>query len=113
MPCAALKAADLELKAACQDALGELTLSAMSLWEELPSDWQPLLDSDESMVGLFFPAEEESVFHADLSSLLKDWTGGQSAFLVLVFACREVDCECSPVISTGTLRLTTETDDGS
>ena len=39
MPCAALKAADLELKAACQDALEELTLSAMSLSEDLPHRW--------------------------------------------------------------------------
>jgi hypothetical protein len=77
MPCAALKAADLELKAACQDALEELTLSAMSLSEDLPHRWAKLLSGSRVYMQ-----------------------GGG-------------DCECSPMIPTGTLRLTMETDDGS
>jgi hypothetical protein len=100
-----LKAADVELTAACPEAMGELTLSAASLWEALPGDWALALDPAGGMTGLFFQAEGENAFHAEIGKLLMDWTGAPSVFLVLAFDCEEVDCACAPLIAAGALRL--------
>jgi len=100
----ALKAADVQFIAACSGALGEVTLAAASLWSELPTDWELALDPENGMTGLFFPAEGENAFHAEIGKLLMDWTGPQSARLVLAFECGDIDCECSPLIAGGELR---------
>jgi len=103
----ALKGADVQFTVSCPEALGELTLAAATLWVELPGDWEPALDPARGMTGLFFPAAGENVFHTEIGKLLMDWTGSQSAILVLAFECGEVDCECSPLIAAGELRLST------
>jgi hypothetical protein len=101
----ALKGADLSFTAACPNALGELTLAAATLWAELPADWEPALDPESGMTALFFPAEGENAFHAEIGKLLMDWTGPQPAILVLAFECGDIDCGCSPLISAAQLRL--------
>ena len=107
-----LKGADIQLTAHCPAALGKLTLAAASLWAELPGDWEPALDPASGMTGLFFPAEGQSAFHAEIGKLLMDWTGPQSAILVLAFECGDIDCECSPLISAGGLRFSTASIEG-
>jgi hypothetical protein len=104
---AALKGADVQFTANCPEALGKLTLAAASLWAELPSDLEPALDPVSGMTGLFFPAAGQNAFHAEIGKLLMDWTGTQNAVLVLAFECGEIDCECSPLIAGGKLRLST------
>jgi hypothetical protein len=101
----ALKGADLLFTATCAGALGKLTLAAASLWAELPGDWESALDPANGMTGLFFPAEGENAFHAEIGKLLMGWTGPQSAILVLAFECGDIDCNCSPLIGCGVLRL--------
>ncbi|MBM4118636.1 hypothetical protein FJ251_13050 [bacterium] len=103
----ALKGADLRFTAACLEALGELTLVAATLWAELPPNWELATDPTHGMTGLFFPAEGENAFHAEIGKLLMDWTGPQSAILVLAFECGDIDCDCSPLIVAGELRLAT------
>ena len=101
----ALKGADIRFTAHCPAALGKLTLAAASLWAELPGDWAPVLDPASGMTGLFFPAEGQSAFHAEIGKLLKDWTGPQNVILVLAFECGDINCECSPLIAAGELRV--------
>ncbi len=101
----ARRAADLHLAVACPGALGELSLSAASLWTELPTDWELTLNPASGMTGLFFPTEGESAFHAEIGKLHMDWTGPQNAILVLAFECGDIVCECSPLIAAGELRL--------
>ena len=50
--------------------------------------------------------------HAEIGKLLMDWTGTQSAILVLAFECGDVDCNCSPLITTGQLRLSASIEEG-
>jgi hypothetical protein len=107
-----LKGADVKVTATCAGALGKLTLAAASLWAELPGDWESALDPANGMTGLFFPAEGENAFHAEIGKLLMDWTGLQSAFLVLAFECGDVDCDCLPLITAGQLRLSTLATEG-
>ena len=107
-----LKGADVQITASCAEALGKLTLSAASLWTELPTDWEPAMDPEAGMTGLFFPAEGENTFHAEIGKLLMDWTGPQSAILVLAFECGDVDCNCSPLITSAQLRLSAVATDG-
>jgi hypothetical protein len=101
----ALKGADVQFTANCPEALGKLTLAAASLWAVLPAGWELALDPESGMTGLFFPAEGQNAFHAEIGRLLMDWTGPQSAILVLAFECGDIDCGCSPLIATGELRL--------
>jgi hypothetical protein len=108
----ALKGADVQFTANCPEALGKLTLSAASLWAELPGDWEPALDPANGVTGLFFPAEGQSAFHAEIGKLLMDWTGPQSPILVLAFECGDIDCDCSPLIAAGELRLSMLTAEG-
>lgn len=108
----ALKGADLSFTAASPEALGELTLAAATLWAELPANWDPALDPVNGMTGLFFPAEEENAFHAEIGKLLMDWSDPQSAVLVLAFECGDIDCNCSPLITAGQLRLSTLATEG-
>ena len=108
----ALKTADVQFTATCAGALGELTLSAASLWAELPPDWELALDPENGMTGLFFPAQGENTFHAEIGKLLMDWTGPQQAFLVLAFECGDIDGDCSPLITAGQLRLSMLTEEG-
>jgi hypothetical protein len=63
--------------AACAGALGKLTLAAVSLWVELPSDWEPALDPASGMTGLFFPTEGQNAFHAEIGKLLMLSAEGQ------------------------------------
>jgi len=107
-----LKGADLRFTAACPDALGELTLAAAMLWAELPANWELALDPTNGMTGLFFPAEGENTFHAEIGKLLMDWTGPQTAILVLAFECGDIDCDCSPLITAGQLRVSTLATEG-
>lgn len=107
-----LKGADIQFTANCPTALGKLALAAASLWAELPGDWEPALDPASGMTGLFFPAEGQSAFHAEIGKLLMDWTGPQSAILVLAFECGEIDCECSPLAAAGELRISTLATEG-
>jgi len=103
----ALTGADLRFTTACPEALGELTLAAATLWAELPAAWELALDPANGMTGLFFPAEGESAFHAEIGKLLMTWTGAQSAVLVLAFECGDIDCDCPPLITAGQLRFAT------
>lgn len=108
----ALKGADLQFTAACSNALGKLTLASTSLWEELPTDWELALEPANGMTGLFFPADGERVFHAEIGKLLMDWPGPQSAFLVAAVECGDIDCACTPLIASAQLQLSVLDEEG-
>ena len=107
------RAVDIHFTTDCSEALGELGMGLVSLWDQQPQDWTDILAPEHTRMGLFFRAEGEGEHKAEIaSSFATAGLAGQSAVLVFAFDCRDVDCRCEPLIEGATLRFTIEETDG-